>query len=307
MNFEGKVYVSDILNGGIKGHANYAFVDVLTNNDVKLFIDPMLLEHKHDIWHDYANRVVQSFFDEFYSAYKSGNVQYKKTLLAHACEQNATRLGYGVGDNGKGNTAEGLLTIFRPLEKLILDIPTIKKPEDLTVLIPNFAEDGLSDLLTNILHRQLNEFTILQLQKYSINTNGTLKFWTWNYNNRTWEVVEMPSFLVHGKELLLVPKDIVRKNYLFDVDQYFRRVILERMREEGNYYVDDKPVPKNAIIESMRFSGPHWQYDETIKYTQKHSEALSDYHRNLPGYYLDNGWSMSDDELDEFMYGDLAH
>jgi len=34
---------------------------------------------------------------------------------------------------------------------------------------------------------------------------------------------------------LLVPKNIVRKNYLFGTSQYFSRIILERMIEEGDY------------------------------------------------------------------------
>ena len=87
------------------------------------------------------------------------SVSYTHLLLSHAGEQNATRLGYGNGDNGKGNTADGLLEIFQPLEQLISSIRTIGKAEDLPLLIPGFAEDGMSDLLTNILHECLNEFT----------------------------------------------------------------------------------------------------------------------------------------------------
>lgn len=97
-------------------------------------------------------------------------------MLSHAGEQNATRLGYGDGDNGKGNTAEGLMKKFSALDSLIDYIPNMSKPEDLTIFLPNFAEDGLSDLLTNILHKQLNEFTLSQLNKFEIIPNAEAPF-----------------------------------------------------------------------------------------------------------------------------------
>lgn len=51
---------------------------------------------------------------------------------------------------------------------------------DLPLLIPYFAEDGLSDLLTNILYEQLNKFTLQQMKKYGVESNESLLFWTWD-------------------------------------------------------------------------------------------------------------------------------
>ena len=150
-----KKYVSDYLNKGIKGHFNYEFVDVIVNDDNLLFIDPILIETSGDQWSKDAKALIQSFFDAFFEAYNEKDELKKKELLSHAGEQNGTRLGYGRGDNGKGNSVKGLLDIFTPLEKLIQEIPTMEKAEDLPLLIPDFAKDGLSDLLTNILHAQI--------------------------------------------------------------------------------------------------------------------------------------------------------
>lgn len=47
MDHFGLKYVSDFLNNGVRGHANYAFVDIAVNNDTQLFIDPVLLESNH--------------------------------------------------------------------------------------------------------------------------------------------------------------------------------------------------------------------------------------------------------------------
>ena len=298
-----KYYVSDYWNKGIKGHLNYDFVDVVVNDDNLLFIDPMLLEIASDEWCQEANATVKSFFDAFYEAYRKKDNAKKVELLSHAGEQNGTRLGYGRGDNGKGNTARGLLDIFAPLEQLLKEISTMEKAEDLPLLIPDFAEDGLSDLLTNILHAQLNEFTLQQMKKYGVKSNGTMTFGTWDGKEACWKEIERPSYCISGLELLVVPKQIVRKNYLFSTSQYFNRIILDRIREEGGYMDDDKPIPKKDVVKAKRFSGDHWQYDESVSYTRKNNDALEEYHQKLPSFYSENGRSTEDEALDELIYG----
>lgn len=298
-----KYYISDYWNKGLKGHLNYDFVDVAINDDNLLFIDPMLLEMASDEWSKEANAIVNSFFDTFYELYRGKKEERKKNLLlSHACEQNSTRLGYGSGNNGKGNTAEGLLYTFKPLEQLIQDITAIKKAEDLPVLIKNFAEDRLSDLLTNILHEQLNKFTLLQMNKYGIKTNSSLVFWTWDRIKKCWKKVKCSSYFIEGQELLVVPKHIVRKKYLFSTSQYFNRIILEQIRKDGGYMDDGKPISKKDIVKAKRYSGEHWQYNEVILYTKQHNNALNEYHSNLPIFYAQSGHYMKNEDLDKLIY-----
>ena len=298
-----KKHVSDYWNNGIKGHSNYDFVDVVVNDDNKLFIDPMLLEIVDGEWSKEANATVKSFFDAFYKPYRKKDTMKKKALLSHAGEQNGTRLGYGCGNNGKGNTVNGLLEIFAPLDQLLQEISTMEKAEDLPLLIPDFAEDGLSDLLTNVLHDQLNRFTLQKMEKYGVESNASLPFWTWDSIEKCWKEIERPSYCINGQELLVVPKYIVRKNYLFSTGQYFNRIILERIREEGGYMNGDKLIPKKDVVKAKRFSGEHWQYDESLSYTKKNNDALNEYHQKLPHFYAENGYSMENEELDEFIYG----
>lgn len=299
-----KKYVSDVWKLNCKGHENFDFVDVAVNDDNLLFIDPCLIERRNDVWSIKAMEHINSYFDNLFLAYSTGNRKNMRCLLSHAGEQNATRLGYGNGDNGKGNTADGLLKIFQSLEQLISKIKTIRKAEDLPLLIPGFAEDGMSDLLTNILHQCLNEFTIEQMHKYGIDSNGNKTFYTWDMQFKTWKIVERPAYFVDGKELLLVPKCIVRKNYLFGVNQYFTRIILERMIDEGGYReADGKSIPKKEIVKSKRYSGEHWQYDEVISYTVENNDALEEYHHKLPGFYMEHGRTMTDEEIDLAVYG----
>ena len=299
-----KEYISDLWQLKKKGHENFEFVDVAVNDDNLLFIDPCLIEGWNNVWAIKAMKHINSYFDNLFKAYSTCNRKDMRRLLSHAGEQNATRLGYGNGDNGKGNTADGLLEIFQPLEQLISTIRTIGKAEDLPLLIPGFAEDGMSDLLTNILHECLNEFTLEQMHKHGIQSNGTKMFYTWDISDREWKNIERQVYYVNGKELLLIPKNIVRKRYLFGVGQYFSRIILERMIDEGGYRdADGKAIPKKEIIKSKRYSGEHWKYDESIRSTVENDDALDEYHRKLPGFYMEHGKALTDEELDFLIYG----
>lgn len=299
-----KGHISEALQLNIEGHKSIEFVDIALNRDNELFIDPLLIEKKPGEWSKQANECIKSFFDNFYDAYRMDDIERKSILLSHAREQNATKLGYGNGNNGKGNTANGLLETFRPLEDLIKRISTIGNPEDLPVLIPGFAEDGLSDLLTNILHNLLNDYTLDVIKKYKRIPDGTISFHYWDVLTSSWKEIEKPALLVNGKEILLVPKDIVRQRYLFGVNQYFSRIIIERMREEGEYRdVKGNTLSKKDIIKSKGYSGVHWKYDESIQYTIDNNDALEEYHRKLPGYYMEYGKPMTDEELDIEIYG----
>lgn len=214
MNYK---FISDEWKLKSKGHSNFDFVDVAINSDNRLFIDPCLIEMTGSIWSQKAIKKIDSYMNELVSAYLHKDEKKKKVLLMNAREQNATKLGYGNGYNGKGNTVDGLLDDFRPLEELVKAIRSVSQLQDITVLLPGFAEDGLSDWITNILHLELSEFTDEQMKKYEIKSNGEVKFSYWNNEELKWKTISKPGYLINGKEILLVPKNIVRKKYLFSV------------------------------------------------------------------------------------------
>ena len=127
-----KIHISSLLNVKNPGHKDFDFVDINMVDDQKLFIDPCLISLHRDEWCVNADTIINSFFDEFYSAYFNNDHEKKHELLSHAGEVNFTKLGYGNGNNGHGKTAGGLIDNFKPLEALVLKIDTI------TNVIPRF-------------------------------------------------------------------------------------------------------------------------------------------------------------------------
>ena len=296
-----KVHISDLFNHGLKGHNYYDFIDIPINQDTKLFIDPLLIEIGEDLWCQKIHSIIKSFNRELIKAYRKGSQDRKRELLTHAREQNGTRLGYGCGNNGKGNSAEGLLEIFSPLEEILNSIHTVEELTDLTILLPGFAEDGLSDLITNVIHEQLNIFTSEQLRIYEVENNVMKVFWTWDCEALIWKRVERPAYIINNQEVLFVPKNIVRPRYLFSVNQYFSRIVLENARNDYLKY-DGTLMSKAEIIRNKRSTSPHWQYEEALLYTKRNNSLLTEYHEKLPDFYRDNGGSMKDEALDKYIY-----
>lgn len=290
------MHLSDYIKDGRKGHANFAFVDVQLDSDNRIFIDPVVLENATDPWSIAANKCVQSFFDCLFVAFKNNQ---ENALFDHAHEQNATKFGYGNGQNGKGKTADGLEEALSKLKKLVYVIPTISKGEDIPVLVEGFAEDCMSDLLTNILHEQLNEFTAQQMKCRGIPATGRKTFWTWDMQDNAWRQVTKESWFYKGKELLMVPKWIVRKNYLFKAHQYLYGVIIERMQVEKGC----EDLKKIDMLNNIPKVDAHWRYKTVIQYTKKHPDALEEYHKRIPKYYKRAHGIMSDEELDIAIYG----
>ena len=157
----------------------------------------------------------------------------------------------------------------------------------------------MSDLLTNILHEQLNTFTASQMHKYGILPNCTKTFFTWSKTASKWVEVCKPCWTYKDREFLLVPKWIVRKNYLFKAHQYLMVVIIERVRAEQ--LKDD--FTKIDIWRSMERQSEHWEYEKVISYTREHPDALADYHNKMSYYYHRANGQMSDRDLDICVYG----
>lgn len=220
------------------------------------------------------------------------------SVFDEAHEVNGTKLGYGNGHNGKGKTPEGMRDSLKNLCDLATKIPTISCVQDIPVFGQDFAEDCMSDLLTNILRRILTQFTADQMQRYGIEPDGYHEIRSWDREKHDWAWSQEPFWRVGSRKILLVPKGWVRKHFLFKTHQYLSLVILERMRDDPRY----RDLSKRIMLQSLEREIPHWEYEEVTRYTLAHPDALSEYHRRLPLHYNKAYGCMSDEALDKAVY-----
>lgn len=297
------MYISDYFNLE-KGHSNFDFVDINITADTELFIDPCLIEVNNSNFCNKADETVQDYFNSFYDLYRNHKPFSEKVdLFQYAHEINATKLGYGAGNNGKAKTANGMIETFHPLQKLIDSNIPLSKAIDLPIFIRDFAEDCMSDMLTNILFLELSNYTIEQCNKYSIPLSPMpKKYHYWDKELHRWKLYEKDGLLIDGIPLLLVPKHIVRHSFYYNTDQYFRSIILERKQVEQTIYDangEEVRPSKKFLRETLLRSHSdilEISEDETIKCPQ----LLDKHHHKLKGSYTSRG--MTDEELDYWVY-----
>lgn len=297
------IHASEVLNLHNTTHTDIDFVDVTLAPDVKLFIDPCLIAYDKSPWAVQANRTIESYFDCFYSMYRDGAPDTSKlALFEHAHEINATRLGYGNGRNGKAKTPEGMLDTFSRIPGLLKFGIDLTTASDLPLFIRDFAEDCLSDILTNILLNDLMQFTLTQCRKYQIATvPAPPGLFYWDIDTCWWKEYAGPCLMFKGELILLVPKNIVRNRYYFSANQFFCRVILSRMQEQSARRDSNGKVQKDSKKDLRK----RVQKGESVlasitRLTSEDPSYLPEYHRILLSLY--SGKGMSDKELDHILY-----
>lgn len=287
-----------------RGHVHLEFVDIDTGRDTQLFIDPCLIETGTTLFCQSAAQVMDDYFTTFYALYRNHtSVEDKLTVFEHAHEINATKLGYGSGKNGKAKTAEGMLVTFAPLQSLVDRQMPLFKAIDLSTFVRDFAEDCLSDMLTNILFAQLSEYTVELCQKYSKPLeNVPPKYYYWDTTSHGWALYQGQGLFIDGELVLLVPKNIVRHAYYYRVDHYFRSIILEKKQEERTTYDSKgkKNKPSKEYLRTVLLHSHSDVLDVSTEETLINPNLLVCYHEGLPSAYRDRG--MSDKGLDYWTY-----
>ncbi|MFR1478317.1 MAG: hypothetical protein ACLSB9_22835 [Hydrogeniiclostridium mannosilyticum] len=281
-----------------RGHKGLAFVDIQTDDDTQLFLDPCLIERGTDDLSRQAALLMTDFTYQLYADMRSGR-WYTTHVFNEAHEIHDTKLGYGNGGNGKGKTPHGMRESLNGLCELANSIPSISCIQDISVFVEDFAEDCMSDLLSNVLRSLLCQFTAEQMGAYGKRPDGQYEVKSWDYRTHGWISSIQPYWMIEGKKILLVPKWWVRKHFLFRAHQYLYGVIIEHMQEEFGY----EGLTKKDVWHNMKRESEHWEYDKVIDYTRSNPGALDEYHRRIPQYYNRANGCMDDDNLDISVYG----
>ena len=293
---------NSLFNQNLIPHSKIDFVNTTVSRDTRLFIDPVLIEIGQSDFCKKAKSISADFFNQLYSAYYTTNDETKKKyLLSHAQEINDSHLGYA-HRYGHGNTEDGLFEIFKGIDDYIASI-RISRLFELALYVPNFAEDGMSDLLTNVLYETLSDFTIEQCKKFNLQTTTCTKDrYYWDHKKHCWGKYTGESLVVDGKIILLIPKEIVQTHYRFTCDNFLRSVIVENLCEQQASY-DSKGKksrpPKDKVREKI--VKENGTVAATAKsFAGKDSSLLKQYQKIIDEKY--QTLQLSDDELDYRVY-----
>lgn len=226
--------ISEKFNLGLT-QAYLDFVDIDTETDLAVFIDPTALRDLESQWGRACASLVQQYFSTVLEYIKNKEHDNAKALLSNLKERNEFHIGYSSGrsrGSGFGNKSADLIWDALCNSKAATT-GLLKDIEDSCLLIEGIGRDMISDAVCNIIRPKLIEYTQDMCRYYGIplcpNINsGPI----WNHQTKKWEsqFVELP--LADGHVFLLIPKNIVRRKISYDFNEYYYHYILEELRVE---------------------------------------------------------------------------
>ncbi len=312
------MHISQKFNLKINGHKDVAFIDIDERLDTRLFIDPYVIQALPGEFCANARQCIDTFFQEVFLACRERNHTRLKNLLEYASEPNETNLGMkSISDYGKGATADELTGLFLEFYKIVRKNPYIESnPLALCIYIQNFDKDKMSDLITNIVRKLLYVFTVEQSLAWGIGLKPREEMigYYWDYTELNWKRLYGKPLSVGHKNILLVPKTIVRPRYVFNVECYIKQYILKIIQQDHA----DKNTDMCSIKEYA--NGKRIVVPPTIKELYKHEVhdtihkdyafSFSSVNKNDEEMFVKdiqqriyNGYgSISDEQLDEIVY-----
>lgn len=301
------------------GHKEIDFIDIHLNKDTKLFLDPLLIEGSEDEWCEDCNVIINSFFKNVFSCIELNDKDELKRLLSFGHEPNETRLGLSRHKpRGKGTSSEGLINVFEDISnRNLFDHGMIEHSMDLCVFVRDFAEDRMSDLVTNILRKKLNEFTVsqcnlhgIELSKEAINIGKA-----WNPRTNQWENVKEKTLLVEDSIVLLVPKEVCRKSYVYSIGKYLSGKVIE-YRQEYHFKNDTGLVQTKYNKKKGKYKAPPTKQmirEKEIKgiqsklYVEKHTKEkpklIREFRQEMRMKAKKGNFTLKDERLDDIVYG----
>lgn len=203
------------------------FVNIPLNTDVELYIDPLVLSNQKGEWYVRASNSIVDFFEELLNAIKNHDDKKALYLLSRLREPNETH--FGVSSNmpdGCGIGDEQALFLLNKLKKSkAVQTGHLKDLSDCELLINGIGSDKISDIVTNIIRGLLIEYTEEQCKHYQIPVRETTSNFFWSVEAKNWirRKAMLPHFL--NKPVILVPKNIVRKQTSSNYQNVYERII----------------------------------------------------------------------------------
>lgn len=218
-----------------KSQAELDFVDIDPKRDTMLYVDSQLIGASNHAFADRCHNTISDFFSLFLELIQEGEQDRARELFSHLGEPNETCLGSSKGaPAGRGVGQEQAGDIFESImaSKAVVT-GVLDHLEDFRIFVPGVGPDKASDMTTNIIRKNLIEYTQDQCALHDIpmKENVPTNPW-WNAAERRWERSYETMLVIDGQPILLVPKSIVSRGIAYSLDRYHRQFVLNFVKRE---------------------------------------------------------------------------
>lgn len=216
------------------GQSELDFVDVNTDLDTPVFVDPFAIEIRSDPWSNRCAESIRIFFDEVLSALRSKDNNRARYLVGQLSEPQETYLGLSSGKpQGRGVgrfQADLLLKSIRNSEAF--KTGDLQDLSELALYVEGVGRDKISDLTTNLIRGELASYTREHCRLLKIPLQNYSGPAIWDSERREWISREIELPLVNGEPVLLIPKAIVRRSLSLEAGQFYQKHILNFLQSE---------------------------------------------------------------------------
>ena len=212
------------------------FLNVDTGRDTPLYIDPMMIRVSESVFGKECLTKLDSFWKVVRWALEAEAHGKLQKLFSHMKEENATHLWVcfkklswkGVWPKKANDLLDAIIGSNAIKQGLVAEIL------DMNLFVENIGPDNISDMVTNIIKRELCIYTQDQCKQYGIPTK---QFNMWFYRNSDLLTRKrLNTFLPtdeKGKPLIFVPRIFVSDYRKYSWRRYFNLTILDSKLTEG--------------------------------------------------------------------------
>lgn len=276
-----------------KSQPELDFVDIDSERDMRLFIDPYAISIRNDEWSQRCNLHINSFFQTALDHIRTNRQQEAKRLLNGLGEPNETCLGLSSENpRGRGVSGKQALDLYDKLsESQAARSGLLSELADCDLFVEGIGRDKISDITTNIIRTLLVEYTQKQCELHNIALTGTVASGKlWNVENQSWDQQHVALPVINGKKILLVPKSIVRFRLCLDGQEYYNHYVLN--------FLQDEHLNANSSLVTVLKKGTRKVHKKTLKehypfnkewmaqFTKENPSVLQRYKellKNIPG------------------------
>lgn len=314
----------------------FDFLDIYLNADSKFFLDAAKIKYESTREGEYQylfirmQNKIDHFFESVLHLYQSlgvdgeldleANKDAFKRFFNNSGETQATHIGYGkVGSPGKGNSFEILKDAFDYVHvERLHELGVLENAEELTLFTENFDYDRMSDFIISLIIPELAEFTLLQGEKHNVSDNYLSKKPirlgdVWDIESGEWQPFREKAYFDHvGKPVLLIPRCIISRTYLYDSKKYLSHSLYRRqdeytkMESELNVVTEDgvKP-PSHKTIKEVEIQAPGLSTKVyLINRTLTDKDLRGSFKRNISHVVANGSAVLSADEIDAYRLAD---
>jgi hypothetical protein len=212
-----------------KTQAELDFIDIDPDRDFPLFLDSQLIGASNHAFADRCHNTISNFFQYFLELIQADKRELARELFSYLSEPNETCLGTSKGrPAGRGVGHEQASDIFESImASKAIATGVLEDLEDFRIFVHGVGADKVSDMTTNIIRKNLIEYTQSQCELHDIPMmDGVAANPWWNPDARRWERSYEKTLVIEDRRILFVPKSLVSRGIAYDFDRYHRQFVL---------------------------------------------------------------------------------